>query len=73
MMDDKHGSVSQRAYAIWQEQGEPEGRDAEHWQQAEREIAGAGVEPVEGTPTATPSDVAPAKAKKKPARASKPA
>lgn len=27
-----------RAYQIWEEQGRPEGRDHEHWQQAERQL-----------------------------------
>ncbi len=30
--------VRERAYAIWLEQGCPEGRDGDHWLQAERDI-----------------------------------
>ena len=37
MMDDKDGTIRDRAYAIWQEEGEPEGRDADHWHRAESE------------------------------------
>ena len=42
-MSDQHQSshqqsVRERAYAIWEAQGRPEGRDQEHWDQAAREI-----------------------------------
>ena len=30
--------IAKRAYEIWQAQGCPEGRDAENWYQAEREL-----------------------------------
>ena len=30
--------ISQRAWEIWQNEGCPEGRDVEHWLQAEREL-----------------------------------
>jgi Protein of unknown function (DUF2934) len=30
--------VNHRAYAIWEEQGRPEGKHLEHWQQALTEI-----------------------------------
>ena len=32
--DDLEQRIHQRAYRIWQEQGEPEGRAEEHWEQA---------------------------------------
>jgi Protein of unknown function (DUF2934) len=42
--------IRERAYQIWEREGKPHGRDAEHWQQAASEIdaegavnAGAGV------------------------------
>ena len=38
-MDDYTRSVRLRAYLIWERAGQPEGRDAEHWYQAEREMA----------------------------------
>ena len=38
-MNDYIGRVRLRAYLIWQGAGRPEGRDAEHWHQAEREVA----------------------------------
>ncbi|ACS60021.1 MULTISPECIES: DUF2934 domain-containing protein [Rhizobium] len=34
MSDRRHEWISKRAYAIWEEQGRPDGRDAEHWRQA---------------------------------------
>jgi len=30
--------VRHRAYRIWQQEGRPEGRDIDHWEQAEQEI-----------------------------------
>jgi hypothetical protein len=30
--------IAKRAFKIWQEQGEPEGREQEHWLQAEAEL-----------------------------------
>jgi hypothetical protein len=33
--------VRERAYRIWEEQGRPEGRQEEHWRQAEIEIEDA--------------------------------
>ena len=38
-MNDYIGRVRLRAYLIWERAGRPEGRDAEHWHQAEREVA----------------------------------
>ena len=32
--------IARRAYEIWQAQGCPQGRDAENWYQAERELRG---------------------------------
>ena len=53
----------QRAYELWEQEGRPDGRDREHWLQAEAEInestrpqsrgAAAVPQPAEG---ATPSD-----------------
>ncbi|MBX4905821.1 MULTISPECIES: DUF2934 domain-containing protein [Rhizobium] len=34
MSDRRHEWISKRAYAIWEEQGRPDGRDSEHWRQA---------------------------------------
>jgi hypothetical protein len=35
--------IRDRAYVLWQEAGEPDGRDQEFWHQAERELAEAGA------------------------------
>jgi hypothetical protein len=38
METDKEEKIRERAHLIWERQGRPEGRDAEHWAQARREI-----------------------------------
>jgi hypothetical protein len=35
--------IAQRAYAIWEKQGRPHGRDREHWSQACEELNGRAV------------------------------
>lgn len=37
----QEAQIRERAHALWLEQGQPEGRDLEHWMEAERHIAGA--------------------------------
>jgi len=37
-----------RALEIWREQGRPEGRAREHWEQAEREVGGTDGSPAGG-------------------------
>ena len=61
--------IRDRAYAIWQEQGCPEGCDYEHWLMAEQEVADASGTPV--VPEAAP-EKASAKASKAPATERKP-
>lgn len=71
MNDDKEGTIRDRAYAIWQEEGEPDGRDAEHWHRAaseqtppvapERADPTAGVD-ASGLPTEESAAAAPAAA-----------
>jgi len=39
MQSDRHARISIRAYQIWLAEGRVHGRDIEHWQQAEHEIA----------------------------------
>ena len=36
---EKHEQIAQRAYALWQAEGQPDGRHEEHWYRAAREIA----------------------------------
>jgi hypothetical protein len=41
-MDNREEAIRQRAYAIWEEQGMPQGEDMRHWLQAWQELADAG-------------------------------
>lgn len=36
-------AIRQRAYAIWESEGRPEGREREHWSRAEAELARPGA------------------------------
>ena len=38
MTDDRQQRIRQRAYQIWLDEGRPDGRHEEHWQQAESEL-----------------------------------
>jgi hypothetical protein len=40
MMDNAE-RIRLRAYEIWIQQGQPEGREFDHWQQARREVLGS--------------------------------
>lgn len=33
-----HDEIARRAYALWEEQGRPEGEHERHWQQAEQQL-----------------------------------
>ncbi|MGH6924045.1 MAG: DUF2934 domain-containing protein [Propylenella sp.] len=48
------GAIRDRAYAIWEEEGRPHGRDWEHWYRALQEIAGPIAAPKNGGATAAP-------------------
>lgn len=37
-MDDREERIRAKAYELWQEAGQPEGREVEHWEEAERMI-----------------------------------
>jgi len=43
MNSDREHKVRERAYQIWEREGRPEGREDEHWAQAEREIESEGA------------------------------
>ena len=58
-----HARTAARAYAIWESEGRPHGRDTEHWLQAERELATATDPP----PKPSPKSRARKAAAKKPA------
>lgn len=38
MTDPLHDKISERAFALWEQDGRPEGRDIDHWLAAEAEI-----------------------------------
>jgi Protein of unknown function (DUF2934) len=40
MPDGREEAIRQRAHALWQKEGRPDGRDLEHWLRAEAEISG---------------------------------
>lgn len=44
MPHNDHG-VRERAYALWELEGRPQGRDLEHWAQAQRELNGSRATP----------------------------
>jgi Protein of unknown function (DUF2934) len=39
MSEQKEQAIRERAYALWEQDGRPEGRSLAHWSQAEAEIA----------------------------------
>src|SRR3954451_23357975 len=39
LIDDVEERVKQRAYEIWEREGRPEGREADHWALAKEEVA----------------------------------
>ena len=43
MVQVREEAIRERAYAIWEQDGRPEGRSLAHWSQAEAEV-GAAVE-----------------------------
>lgn len=67
MTADFESRVRQRAHEIWEREGRPEGRDREHWKQAEAELQAenrksAAKEPkaAKARPAAKPSGEEPA-------------
>jgi hypothetical protein len=45
MNEERTQRVRDRAHALWEQAGRPHGQDAEHWSQAEREIAAEEIAP----------------------------
>lgn len=39
-MHDPMQKIRERAHAIWEQEGRPDGRELEHWERAERELDG---------------------------------
>lgn len=40
-----HEEIARRAHELWEQEGRPEGRDADHWLEAERQLRGTSNEP----------------------------
>jgi len=38
MSDERRQRISEKAYRLWETEGQPQGRDLDHWVQAEREV-----------------------------------
>lgn len=59
MDDDREDRIRARAHEIWQREGSPEGRENDHWKEAEQELdaenTGAGSAVSQDT-TPKPSD-----------------
>ena len=55
--------IAERAFQIWESEGQPNGRDQEHWQRAEAELAETmkKMTTPPGKPAAKPAAKAPAK------------
>ena len=52
MGDDRAKRIAERAYQLWEQEGRPEGRDREHWMEAERSLDGSGAaESAQGVPS----------------------
>ena len=41
MTSDRHAEIAKRAYALWEVEGRPRGRDLDHWLRAEAELEAA--------------------------------
>ncbi len=37
--EERQQPIRERAYQIWLDEGQPDGHDKEHWEQAEKQIA----------------------------------
>jgi len=40
MSQDRRQQISEKAYRLWEMEGQPKGRDLDHWVQAENEMGG---------------------------------
>ncbi|UVK37821.1 DUF2934 domain-containing protein [Mesorhizobium sp. AR10] len=74
MTDDRQERIRQRAHAIWEKAGRPEGAHQQHWDQAAAEVDGEGKKPkARAAPKkAAAATAAKPKAAAKPAAAAKP-
>lgn len=65
--------IRKRAHEIWEEEGRPEGRHSEHWEQAVRDVTGASSGSKGAGKTKADSTAAPQAKQGKTAAAAKPA
>ncbi|MEA3536467.1 DUF2934 domain-containing protein [Rhizobium sp. CC-YZS058] len=65
--------IRKRAHEIWEEEGRPEGRHSEHWEQAVRDVTGASSGSKGAGKTKADSTAAPQAKQSKTAAAAKPA
>lgn len=71
MSDEKQHRIRQRAHAIWERQGRPDGAEHDHWHQASQEIDAEDAAPKKPASRAKPAaaKVTKAAAPKAPAKA----
>jgi hypothetical protein len=48
MSESREQTIRERAYALWEQDGRPEGRSVAHWSQAEMEVAVEHALPAQG-------------------------
>lgn len=77
MADSEQDWIKHRAYALWEEEGYPSGKDTEHWERAKLEFATlkptASAPAAHEQPAASPPKLPTANAKESTAKAAKPA
>ena len=49
MEHDRDTRIRKRAHEIWEQEGRPDGKEAEHWERAERETSAADLPPLANT------------------------
>ncbi len=64
MAEDRDELLKARAYALWEEEGRPHGRDEAHWAAAEAELFGSAAD----APAAEPVEAEQVEVATKPAR-----
>ena len=47
MSDERRQQISEKAYRLWEKEGQPAGRELDHWVEAERQVDGS-TQPNEG-------------------------
>ncbi|EKX59724.1 hypothetical protein D516_0080 [Rhodobacter sp. AKP1] len=60
MSDDREARIRQRAYELWEAEGQPAGRDQDYWLRAEAEIADDKPAPAAKAPRARKAKAEPA-------------